>query len=216
MAVLVDRARCVAHLGALMVFGMGLAVFAMPLHAQEQSAVTEPAATTTQTPAPRGTNLSLGSFKVTADMPIEVVSDELQMDQNVNTAIFTGNVQVDHGDMQLNSARVVVEYGRIEGSTKPNQIIRVTATGDVRMKNPTETAESDEAVYTLASRQVVMTGNVVVTQGATKVAGERMVVNLDEGTAVMQGRVRTIIGSDKPQNSTTDASEGGAAEDTSQ
>jgi lipopolysaccharide export system protein LptA len=214
MAFLVDRARCVAHLGALMIFGMGVAVFAAPLHAQEQSTTTEPAAT--QTPAPRGTNLSLGSFKVTADMPIDVVSDELHMDQNVNTAIFTGNVQVEHGDMQLNSAKVVVEYGRVEGSTNPNEIIRVTATGDVRMKNPTETAESDEAVYTLADRQVVMTGNVVVTQGATKVAGERMVVNLDDGTAVMQGRVHTIIGSNKPKDSPSDASEGVASGDSSQ
>ncbi len=191
-----DRARRGAHLFAAALLGLITAFTALPLEAQtttSEAAAEEP-------PAPRGTNLSLGAFKVSADMPIEVVSDELQMDQNVRTAIFKGNVQVEHGDMILNCAIVEVEYGTPEGSTKTNQILRITATGGVTMTSPTETAESDEAVYTLATRQIVMTDNVVVTQGPNTVSGERMVVNLDDGTAEMQGRVRTTIGTAKPKN----------------
>jgi lipopolysaccharide export system protein LptA len=202
------RARHVAHLCFVAILGAIIAVSALPLQAQTTTETTAEVATD-ETPAPRGTNLSLGAFKVSADMPIEVVSDELQMDQNISTAIFKGNVLVEHGDLTLNCATVLVEYGTPEGSTKSNQIIRITATGDVKMTSPTETAESDKAVYTLATRQVVMTDNVVVTQGPNTVSGERMVVSLDDGTAVMQGRVRTTIGTGKQQDATPE----GAGED---
>lgn len=216
MGFVMSWARGVTHLGALVIFALVFAVSAMPLKAQEQTTTTSDQATDAAAATPRGTNLSLGAFKVSADMPVQVVSDELQMDQNVNTAIFTGNVEVEHGDLTLNSATVLVEYGMVEGSTKSNQIIRITARGDVKMTSPTETAESSVAVYTLATRQIVMTDNVVVTQGPNTVSGERMVVNLDDGTAVMQGRVHTFITNSKPQNSATDAAGDAPAEDSSQ
>ena len=201
MAFLSGKARGVAHLATLVFLAFAVTLPAPPLLAQEQTASSDAAPAT-----PRGTSLSLGSFKVSADMPIEVVSDELQMDQNINTAVFTGNVEVVHGDMTLNSASVLVEYGKVEGSDKSNEIIQITASGGVVMTNPDTTAESSEAVYTLATREVVMTGDVVVTQGPNKVSGERMIVYLDDGTAVMQGRVHTTIDTSKPQNTDSEAS----------
>ncbi len=200
MTFLIGKPRKGAHLAALVFFAFAVALPSPPLLAQEQTAASDAA------PAPRGTSLSLGAFKVSADMPIEVVSDELQMDQNVNTAVFTGNVEVIHGDMTLNSATVLVEYGKVEGSNKSNEIIRITASGGVIMTSPDTTAESREAVYTMATREVVMSGDVVVTQGPNKVAGEQMVIYLDDGTAVMQGRVHTTIDTSKPQNTDSEAS----------
>ncbi|MDA3859054.1 MAG: LptA/OstA family protein [Roseovarius sp.] len=183
-------AACV--LGAALV---GMMFSAPPMQAQDQAVPTDPATgqPAADAAAPRATNLSFGGFKVSADLPIQVVSDELQMDQNVNTAMFAGNVDVEQGDLKLNSATVLVEYGMIEGSSKPNQIIRLTASGGVTITSPTETAEAADAVYTIATREIVMTGDVLVTQGLNTVSGERMVVYLDDGTAEMQGRVRTFI-----------------------
>ena len=200
MTFLIGKPRKGAHLVALVFFAFAVALPSPPLLAQEQTTASDEA------PAPRGTSLSLGAFKVSADMPIEVVSDELQMDQNVNTAIFSGNVEVIHGDMTLNSATVMVEYGKVEGSDKSNEIIRITASGGVILTSPDTTAESREAIYTMATREVVMSGDVVVTQGPNKVAGEQMVIYLDDGTAVMQGRVRTTIDTSKPQNTDSEAS----------
>lgn len=142
---------------------------------------------------PRGTRLAFGSIKVSADMPLEVVSDTLSMDQNVDIAIFSGNVTVDHGELQLNADTVQVEYGNEEEGAAANGIIRVIAEGDVLMQSPEETAEGDKAVYTIARSEIVVTGDVVVTQGINRVSGERMVVDLEAGTAVMTGRVRTFI-----------------------
>ena len=40
---------------------------------------------------------------------------------------------------------------------------------------------------------VTLTGDVMLTQGANILAGQSMVVNLADGTARMQGRVRSVI-----------------------
>jgi lipopolysaccharide export system protein LptA len=139
-----------------------------------------------------GTALSMGAMKVSGDLPVEVTSDELQVDQTANTATFKGNVIVVQGDMRLSSNSVLVEYGPSEEGGR-SRIQKMTATGDVIMTSPTESAEGREAVYTVADRTLVMTGDVVVTQGPSVVTGQRMVVYLDDGAAVMEGRVRTVI-----------------------
>lgn len=139
-----------------------------------------------------GTALSMGAMKVSGDLPVEVTSDELQVDQTANTATFKGNVIVIQGDMRLSSDSVLVEYGPSEEGGR-SRIQKMTASGGVIMTSPTESAEGREAVYTVADRRLVMTGDVVVTQGPSVVTGQRMVVYLDDGTAVMEGRVRTVI-----------------------
>lgn len=139
-----------------------------------------------------GTALSMGAMKVSDDLPVEVTSDELQVDQTANTATFKGNVIVVQGDMRLSSDAVLVEYGPSEEGGR-SRIQKMTATGDVIMASPTESAEGRQAVYTVVDRTLVMTGDVVVTQGPSVITGERMTVHLDTGTAVMEGRVRTVI-----------------------
>lgn len=196
MASTLARARGAACLLGVALVGL---IFSAPaVQAQDQAITVDPAAE--EATAPRGTNLSFGGIKVSADLPLQVISDELEMDQNVNTAVFVGNVNVEQGDLTLKSARVLVEYGMIEGASRPNQIIRLTASGGVTMTSPTETAEAAQAVYTIATREILMTGDVLVTQGLNTVSGERMVVYLDEGTAVMQGRVRTFINNNAPKD----------------
>ncbi len=196
MASTLARARGAACLLGVALVGL---IFSAPaVQAQDQAITVDPAAE--EATAPRGTNLSFGGIKVSADLPLQVISDELEMDQNVNIAVFAGNVNVEQGDLTLKSARVLVEYGMIEGASRPNQIIRLTASGGVTMTSPSETAEAAQAVYTIATREILMTGDVLVTQGLNTVSGERMVVYLDEGTAVMQGRVRTFINNNAPEN----------------
>jgi lipopolysaccharide export system protein LptA len=56
-----------------------------------------------------------------------------------------------------------------------------------------DAAEGDEAIYTLADRVVVMTGDVLLTQEQSAISGEVLTVQLDDGTGVMEGRVRTIL-----------------------
>ena len=134
-------------------------------------------------------NVAFGSAEHDPSDPIEVTSDRLNVDQTDGTAVFTGNVVVIQGEMRLTADRVVVEYTR----TEPREIERMRAFDNVVLVRGEEAAEGEEAVYTLADRVVVMTGDVLLTQEQSAISGDTLTVQLDDGTGVMEGRVRTIL-----------------------
>ena len=141
------------------------------------------------------TTVALTGLQQDSSLPVEVESDTLTVDQGTGEAVFTGNVKVVQGDMTITSERARVEY-----TPGGNEVQKVFFYEDVLFTSPTDAAQGDEAVYTLATGEVIMTGNVLLTQGATTIAGPRLVYNLDAGTGVMEGRVQTVFvpGSNTP------------------
>lgn len=136
----------------------------------------------------QGTSLAFGAADHDSSQPVEVASDQLAIDQNTGLATFTGNVVVGQGDMRLAAPRIVVEYEVGGGDVK-----EMRASGGVTFTSGEEAAEAREAVYRPGQSRMTMTGDVIVTQGANALSGNELVVNLDDGTGVMQGRVRTIF-----------------------
>lgn len=125
-------------------------------------------------------------------LPVEVTSEQLSVDQSRGTAVFTGNVVVTQGEMRLAAPRLEVDYsqgadGRIE---------RAHATGGVTLVNAREAAEAEEAVYTVGTGSILMTGEVLLTQGRTTLSGSRLTIDLDTGSGQMQGPVRTVFQTD--------------------
>jgi lipopolysaccharide export system protein LptA len=135
-----------------------------------------------------GATVAFGSLKADPTLPVEVTSDQLNVDQTAGTAIFTGNVVVIQGEMRLTAPVVQVDYAEDR-----RRIARLHATGGVTLVNAGEAAESDEAVYTIDTGNVVMTGNVLLTQGTSALSGNRLTVDLTQGTGVMDGRVQTVF-----------------------
>lgn len=132
--------------------------------------------------------IKFGGLRQDTSLPVEVTSDTLAVDNVDGQATFSGNVLVVQGDMRMTAAQVRVEYAA-DGSG----IQRLHATGGVTLVSPTDAAEATEAVYTIGSGDVVMTGNVLLTQGNASIAGDRLVVNLTSGTGTMDGRVKTVF-----------------------
>lgn len=98
-----------------------------------------------------------------------------------NGFALIGDAEVLQGDNRLRAAR-------IEAITDGNQdLSRVEATGDVYFVTPDQTLRGDRAVYDFGSGEVVMTGEVIVTQGRNVMTGSRLVYNVRNGTARMEG-----------------------------
>ena len=153
-------------------FGLFLGLFLSgPIHAQ-------------------GTTLAFGGLQHDASLPVEVAADSLQVDQNDGTAVFTGNVLVSQGEMRLASETLRVEYA---SDGENGEIARMLAGGGVTFTNGLEAAEAADAVYTLSSSNVVMTGDVILTQGQNAIAGDRLTIDLETGIGNMEGRVRTVF-----------------------
>jgi lipopolysaccharide export system protein LptA len=136
----------------------------------------------------QGTSVAFGGIRQDTSQPVEVSADTLSVDQDTGTAIFTGNVIIGQGEMRLAANRVLVVY-----SEDQSRIQRLEATGGVTLVSGQDAAEAARADYDIDSGLVVMSGDVLLTQGGNALTSEQMTVNLKTGSAQMQGRVRTVL-----------------------
>ncbi len=75
----------------------------------------------------------------------------------------------------------------------------MVADGSVTLSNGAEAAESESAIYEVAGGIVTMTGDVLLTQGNSALSSETLRIDLNNGTGVLEGRVRTIFQPDETQ-----------------
>ena len=140
------------------------------------------------TPLAAQTNINLGGISADPSAPVEVAADNLTVDQDTGTATFTGNVLIGQGDLRLSAGSVEVVYGSGTGN-----IARLKASGGVTFVTATEAAEAQNADYDITGGTLTLSGNVLLTQGASAISAERMTVNLETGNAQLSGRVRTVF-----------------------
>lgn len=136
----------------------------------------------------QGTNVAFGTLAQDTNLPVEVTSDNLTVDQETGVATFTGNVMIGQGEMRLSAPRVLVVY-----LAEQKGIERMEATGGVTLVSGPDAAESERADYSITTGTIVMTGNVLLDQGPNALSADKMTVQLSDGTAQMSGRVKTII-----------------------
>lgn len=134
------------------------------------------------------TNIDLGGLTVDTAAQIEVSADSLSIDQETGIAVFDGSVIVAQGPLRITAGRVEVVYG-----DDTTQISKLNASGGVTFVTEDEAAEAESASYEIETGLLTLTGSVLLTQGASAISAERMVINVTTGTAQMDGRVRTIL-----------------------
>lgn len=138
------------------------------------------------------TEIGFGSLKHDSNLPIELSADKLSVDQASGQSTFTGNVLIGQGEMRLSAGKVRVEYTVGTDGTK-GKISRLHASDGVTLVNGSEAAEARQAVYTVDTATVVMTGDVILTQGLNALSSDKLTVNLRTGIGQMDGRVKSII-----------------------
>lgn len=132
--------------------------------------------------------IAFGDLSQDTTLPVEIEADSLSVNNADGTAVFTGNVLVGQGEMRLAAAEVRVEY-----APDGRAIQRLHATGGVTIANLADAAEAREAVYTIDTGIIVLTGDVLLTQGASALSGQKLTIDLKAGTGVMEGRVSTTF-----------------------
>ena len=136
----------------------------------------------------QGTQLSFGGLGQDTSAPIEINSDELAISQADSSATFSGNVTISQGNMMLYAPLVTVVY-----NPETSEIAKLLASGGVTLISGEEAAEAEEAEYSVTTGMIEMRGNVLLAQGQITLAAADILVNLNDGTALLSGRVRTIL-----------------------
>ena len=124
---------------------------------------------------------------------VEIESDRMEVKDEENISIFTGNVIAKRSDMTLNAENLVAHYAEVkqaDGSTK-NEISNFEASGNVVIVTDKQKVTGSKATLNYGTNDLTVTGNVTVTQGSTVLRGPKLEANLDTDKMVMTGgRVR--------------------------
>lgn len=88
----------------------------------------------------------------------------------------------------------------IRGFTANGQLSRVEASGNVYFVTPDQNMRGDRAVYNLTDGTVVVTGDVILTQGQNVLTGGRLVYNVRTETARIESAGSRVRGVFYPSN----------------
>jgi len=138
----------------------------------------------------QGATLPFGALSTGTAEQVEIAADTLSIDQATQTAVFSGNVVAGMGELRLSADRVEVVYDTESGS---GAVKALKAIGNVVFVSGNDSAQADTATYELVAGNVLMEGNVILTQGQNALSGQRLRIDLNANTAQMEGRVQTIF-----------------------
>ena len=122
-----------------------------------------------------------------SNAPIDFAADRIEIQDRADRAVLSGNVNVVQGNLSLAASRLTVAYTGTITSGNPD-VNRLDASGGVTVKSASETARGDFATYDLNRRLITVIGGVTLTQGSNILRGGRLVIDLNSGRSVMDGR----------------------------
>ncbi|MDF2233436.1 lipopolysaccharide transport periplasmic protein LptA [Albimonas sp. CAU 1670] len=139
-----------------------------------------------------------GSFKHDSTQPIEITADSLAVNNQAQTATFTGEVVAGQGTLRLTADKVTVNYGGAGGGQASSQgtgeIEKLRAEGSVFLSSGAETAKGEWAEYDVSNGVVTMGGDVVLTQGENAISGQSLRIDLNAGVGeISGGRVKSVF-----------------------
>ncbi len=124
--------------------------------------------------------------KQTSNQPIAFGADSGE--QTAATIALRGRAELTQGGNRLR-ADAITMFRNAAGDPD-----RVEATGTVYFVTPTQSMRGDRAVYTINNGEVVVTGNVILTQGQNVLTGGRLNYNVNTDAATMAGAPRGSAG----------------------
>lgn len=113
--------------------------------------------------------------------PLEIVADRSEWDLRGRTARFEGNVRVRRASLLLVCAELEVTYA------DARSLERVVASGEVRVQQGERTGSAARAELAAATGQIVLTGEPRLAEGPNALAGDRIVLWLDDDRALCEG-----------------------------
>jgi lipopolysaccharide export system protein LptA len=155
-------------------------------------------------------SLSLGSGKG----PVHIDSDSLELDYKTSNIMYRGHVQVTQGDITMTSDQLSITYdpAAVKRSDKPgtqptpqktgtsaapgantDKIKEIIAEGNVKIRQGTKLAEGRRAVFDQAKQTVTLSDGAVLHDGPNQVAGERVIVYLQEERSVVESGSNTRV-----------------------
>ncbi len=122
-------------------------------------------------------------------------------DNAKRSAQFSGNVKAVQGGTVITTDRLTIFYKSGDGSSSAaagGNIERLKAEGNVRIEFDNKVAVSNQAVYIIAERKLILSGQgSKVVSGQDEISGSKITFFRDDGRVALEGdeknRVNAII-----------------------
>jgi lipopolysaccharide export system protein LptA len=130
------------------------------------------------------TEQSVSMFPIKGDKPLSIRSDELEAleEEGRRRLIFTRNVNVEQGDLQVHSDRLEALYP--PGGSQPDRLV---ANGHVRVSQRDKTMLCDKATFYQSEDRLVCTGNAELLQGKDRVQGREIEIFVRQNRVKVKG-----------------------------
>jgi lipopolysaccharide export system protein LptA len=189
-----------------------LLVLLLPASGQSAAGEEKAAATGQQEKASSSTSLMDSLSFTSRKEPTHIRSHDLEFRYEDKRITYRGDVVVTQGETTLKSDILIVTYeepttkkgaaqakpdnaSSEKGAAQPKpqdtssqqQLKEIVAEGNVDITSGDRHATAKKAVFTQATRTVVLSGNAVLQEGENRVVGEKVTVFLDEKRTVVEG-----------------------------
>lgn len=135
----------------------------------------------------------LGGFAINGQQgPVHIDADTMEFEYKTRVLTYRGDVKVTQADLTLHSDTLRVTLDP-DHADKPREVV---AEGKVRIDKGERRATGGRAVFDNAARTVTLSEDAHLHDGPNEVAGEKVVVYLDEQRSVVVGgqeRVRAVL-----------------------
>lgn len=128
------------------------------------------------------------SLKADSKQPIDITADSLEVLQDKQVAIFSGNVLAVQGKMRLSANSMKVHY-KNGGESKSGEqgISKIEVDGKVYLSTPDESARGTKGIYDVDKERLTLSGDVVLTRGENIVKGAALEYDLASGRSRIIG-----------------------------
>jgi lipopolysaccharide export system protein LptA len=141
--------------------------------------------------------LAMVAIPVAGEAQSPVNSSDAPISFGADSGEYVGNTVTLRGRAELIQGQNRLRADRVSGLSQTGES-RIEATGNVYFVTPEQTIRGDSAVYTTADDMIVVTGDVILTQGQNVLTGSRLTYNVRTQTARIEaggqgGRIRGVF-----------------------
>ncbi len=130
---------------------------------------------------------------------VDISADGMEIFDQKNQAVFTGNVKAVRRDTTLTADKLVVDYRKVKkkDGSQDTEVTFLNANGHVRIVTPEQTITGNHAKMDVKKNLLWVTGNVVVKKKTSTIRGAKLFANLDTNVSRIEagkkGRVHGIF-----------------------
>ncbi len=117
---------------------------------------------------------------------VNIESDQMELFEKQNQAVFRGNVRARQNNVRLNSTNLIATFTKTKSGGTDVTWLETTG-GGVRIITPSQTITGDRMKMNVKANTAVVRGKVTVTQGTSVVRGETLNVNLNTNESKFSG-----------------------------